>query len=73
VTLGAGVRLVSHVVVEGATTIGEGCTVHPFANLGGAPQHLGTRASDTRTGDRRAQHHPRARHHAHRHGLGAAG
>ena len=45
VTLSAGVRLLSHVVVEGATTIGEGCVVHPFANLGGPPQHLGTRAS----------------------------
>jgi UDP-N-acetylglucosamine acyltransferase len=25
-----GVRLLSHVVVEGVTTLGEGCVVHPF-------------------------------------------
>lgn len=39
VKLGRGVRLRSHVVVEGQTEIGEGCDVHPFAALGGAPQH----------------------------------
>jgi UDP-N-acetylglucosamine acyltransferase len=47
VTLGAGVRLISHVVVEGVTRIGEGTTVHPFAVLGGAPQHLGHKGEDT--------------------------
>ena len=47
VTLAAGVRLLSHVVVEGATTIGEGCVVHPFANLGGPPQHLGHKGERT--------------------------
>lgn len=47
VTLQAGVRLMSHVVVEGATTLGEGCVVHPFANLGGPPQHLGHKGEKT--------------------------
>ena len=48
VTLGAGVRLLSHVVVEGVTEIGEQCEVHPFANLGGPPQHLAHRGEPTR-------------------------
>lgn len=38
--LGAGVRLLSHVVVEGRTTLGAGTTVHPFVVLGSPPQHL---------------------------------
>jgi len=41
--LGDGVRLLSHVMVEGATRIGQGTVVHAFACLGGAPQHLGYR------------------------------
>ncbi|NEX92701.1 acyl-ACP--UDP-N-acetylglucosamine O-acyltransferase [Caulobacter sp. 17J65-9] len=48
VTLHDGVRLLSHVVVEGATEIGEGTVVHPFACLGGSPQHLAHRGEDTR-------------------------
>jgi UDP-N-acetylglucosamine acyltransferase len=39
VRLGRNVRLLSHVVVEGVTEIGPDCVVHPFANLGGPPQH----------------------------------
>lgn len=35
-----GVRLISHVVVEGDTEIGARTVVHPFAVLGGPPQHL---------------------------------
>lgn len=38
--LGDGVRLVSHVVIEGRTTLGPRSTVHPFVALGGPPQHL---------------------------------
>ena len=37
--LGAGTRLMSHVVIEGRTELGAGNTVHPFAVLGGPPQH----------------------------------
>jgi UDP-N-acetylglucosamine acyltransferase len=40
VVLGPSVELMAHVVVEGRTHIGEGTVVHPFAALGGAPQHL---------------------------------
>lgn len=46
VKLHAGVRLHSHVVIEGDTEVGEGCDVHPFAYLGGAPQHAGHKAGD---------------------------
>jgi UDP-N-acetylglucosamine acyltransferase len=38
VRIGRGTRLLSHVVVEGRTSIGEDCTVRHFANLGGPPQ-----------------------------------
>ena len=48
VTLGDGVRLQSHVVVEGVTELGESCVVHPFANLGGPPQHSAHRGEPTR-------------------------
>ncbi|MDR6531327.1 UDP-N-acetylglucosamine acyltransferase [Caulobacter rhizosphaerae] len=48
VQLGDGVRLVSHVVIEGATQIGARTTVHPFAVLGGAPQHLAHKGEETR-------------------------
>jgi UDP-N-acetylglucosamine acyltransferase len=48
VQLGDGVRLVSHVVVDGATAIGAATTVHPFAFLGGAPQHLAHKGESTR-------------------------
>jgi UDP-N-acetylglucosamine acyltransferase len=40
VVMGAGVRLLSHVVVSGRTQIGEGCRVFPFASLGQPPQDL---------------------------------
>jgi UDP-N-acetylglucosamine acyltransferase len=44
----------SHVNVEGATTIGEDCIVHPFASLGGPPQHAAHRGEVTHlvVGDR---------------------
>jgi UDP-N-acetylglucosamine acyltransferase len=40
VKIGKNTKLLSHVVVSGHTTIGEGNTVHPFAVLGGTPQDL---------------------------------
>ncbi len=40
VRLGDGVRLISHVVVDGTTTIGARCQVYPFAVLGLPPQDL---------------------------------
>ncbi|HWU14064.1 MAG TPA: acyl-ACP--UDP-N-acetylglucosamine O-acyltransferase [Caulobacter sp.] len=47
VTLGARVRLLSHVVVDGVTTIGEDTEVHAFSSLGGPPQHLGYKGERT--------------------------
>src|SRR6516165_12340807 len=40
VELKDGVRLLSHVNVTGATTIGEGTVVYPFASLGTPPQSV---------------------------------
>lgn len=40
VELGDGVRLVSHVVVEGRTKIGAGTVIYPFASIGHRPQDL---------------------------------
>jgi UDP-N-acetylglucosamine acyltransferase len=39
VRIGAGSRLLAHAVVLGPTALGEGNVVHPFAVLGGEPQH----------------------------------
>jgi len=38
VRIGAGTRLIGHVMLEGATTLGRGNLVHAFAALGCAPQ-----------------------------------
>lgn len=46
--LGHRVVLTAHVIVEGVTEIGDDCTVHPFAVLGGAPQHTAHRGEPTR-------------------------
>ncbi len=43
-----GVVLKNHVVISGATEIGARTIVHPFAALGGAPQHLGYKGEDTK-------------------------
>ena len=43
-----GVELVSHVVVEGATTLGPGVRVLPFAAIGTAPQDVKYRGEPTR-------------------------
>ncbi len=40
VRLGAGTRVMSHAVVDGWTTLGEGCTVFPFASVGQQTQDL---------------------------------
>jgi UDP-N-acetylglucosamine acyltransferase len=40
VSLGAGCRLLSHVVIDGHTTIGRDNIFHPFAVIGGKPQDL---------------------------------
>ena len=40
VVLGAGVRLMSHVVVDGHTQVGAGTVIYPFASIGLPPQDL---------------------------------
>lgn len=40
VSLGDGTHLISHVVVDGRTSIGSECVVYPFASIGHAPQDL---------------------------------
>jgi UDP-N-acetylglucosamine acyltransferase len=47
VRLAAGVRLESHVVVTGNTTLGPGCRVFPFACLGHRPQDMRHRGETT--------------------------
>jgi UDP-N-acetylglucosamine acyltransferase len=47
VHLGQGVRLESHVVVTGRTSIGPGCRIFPFACLGHRPQDLKFRGEET--------------------------
>ncbi len=48
VTIGDGARLVSHVVVDGHTSIGEGALLYPFCTVGLAPQDLKYRNEPTR-------------------------
>jgi len=47
VAIGEGACLLAHVSVEGRTEIGAGARVHPFAVLGGPPQHVGYRGEKT--------------------------
>lgn len=46
-SLGPGTTLMSHVVIEGRTSLGENNIVHPFAVLGGPPQHTAYKGEDT--------------------------
>ena len=54
VTLGARTKLMSHVVIDGVTTLGEDNVVYPFATLGGPPQHTAHKGEPTQLviGDR---------------------
>jgi len=47
VRIAKGTRLLSHVVVDGRTTIGEGNTIFPFAVIGAVPQDLKYRGEPT--------------------------
>ncbi len=47
VELGAGVRLMSHVVIDGRTMIGDGTRIFPFASIGFEPQDLKYRGEDS--------------------------
>lgn len=48
VRIGRATRLVSHVVVDGWTEVGERCTLWPFASIGTPPQHLHYKGEPTR-------------------------
>ena len=48
VELGENVRLVSHVVIDGLTTVGEGAVIFPFCTVGLAPQDLKYKGEPTR-------------------------
>ena len=48
VALRDGVRLVSHVVIDGNTSVGAGTVVYPFASLGQPPQDLKFKGEDSR-------------------------
>ncbi len=48
VSLGEGVRVLSHVVIDGNTSVGAHTVIHPFASLGLSPQHLGYKGEPTR-------------------------
>ena len=43
-----GTRLISHVVIQGTTEIGENCTISPFVSIGGPPQDITYKGEDTR-------------------------
>jgi UDP-N-acetylglucosamine acyltransferase len=49
VTIGDGARLMSHVVVDGRTRIGEGAVLYPFVTVGLPPQDLKYRGEPTET------------------------
>jgi len=46
VKVAAGVRLHSHVVIEGETEVGEACEIFSFSVLGGPPQHAVYKPTD---------------------------
>jgi len=48
VTVGMDTTLVSHVVIEGQTLIGERNVIYPFVSIGSPPQDIGYRGEETR-------------------------
>ncbi len=49
VTIKRGTKLLSHVVIQGKTVIGEDCVISPFASIGGPPQDVTYRGEETET------------------------
>ncbi|MCL5021958.1 MAG: acyl-ACP--UDP-N-acetylglucosamine O-acyltransferase [Nitrospirae bacterium] len=45
--IGKGTRLLSNVIIEGKTEIGEECTVHPFTSIGFPPQDIKYKGEET--------------------------
>src|SRR6201746_2504216 len=48
VVIGKNCKLIAHVHITAQTSIGAGCTIHPFVSLGTPPQSLGYRGELTR-------------------------
>jgi UDP-N-acetylglucosamine acyltransferase len=67
VRIGARTKLVSHVVVDGDTWVGEDCEVYPFAAIGCNPQDKKLKAGDP-AGKLRIGAHNRIREHVTIHG-----
>ena len=63
VILGDRVRLISHVVVDGITSIGDGTVVYPFASIGHRPQDLKYKGEPSRLIIGARQPDPRICHH----------
>ena len=47
VKIGKGTKILSHVVIQDGTEIGENCTISPFASIGGPPQDISYKGEDT--------------------------
>jgi len=47
VRIGKGTKVMSHVVIDGWTDIGESCTIYPFASIGMEPQDLKYKNEET--------------------------
>ena len=43
-----GTTLLSHIIIEGSTDIGENCTIYPYSSIGFPPQDLKYRGEDTK-------------------------
>ncbi len=48
VVLGDGVKIISHAVIDGHTSVGANTVIYPFASLGLSPQHLSYKGEPTR-------------------------
>lgn len=48
VRIGRNTKLISHVILEGDTEIGEGCTLHPFSCIGLPPQDMKYKGEHTK-------------------------
>ena len=45
--IGRGTKLISNVIIEGKTEIGEGCTIYPFTSIGLPPQDIKYKGEET--------------------------
>ena len=43
-----GTKLISNIIIEGSTEIGENCTIHPFSSIGFPPQDLKYKGENTK-------------------------